>query len=903
MHVIKFSERCIGFREVKRRDLMKYTCDEIDYKLEEIVYGDKREHNRRVFIFKMGIIAVALIFMITVCSFGIGLFSGIFANVPDLSNVSFGPEGYASKAYDTEGNLIATLVQEGSNREEVTYEELPEDLINAFVAIEDQRFWEHNGIDLRSIMRAVRGVITGNDAGGGSTITQQLIKNNILKGGNEDGIALYERKFQEWYIALMIENQPGVDKPELKKQIITDYLNTINLGNNSLGVKVASRGYFDKEIGELNLSECAVLAAITPSPTRYNPITHPEANDERRRLVLKDMLDQGYIDEERYEEAINDDVYSRIAQVEATRESQPSEPYSYFVDELIEQCLEIFKERLGLTEAEARDLLYSGGLTIETTQDPEIQAIVDEEINDPDNYDTAKYSFTWRYSIQHEDGTQTHYNEHHIEDYCVNVRNQRYDGLFRSEEALQSIIDEYKATVTLPTDTVIAENLETTLQPQVSFVLMDQYTKEVKAICGGRGQKKYSRSLNRATNTMEQPGSVFKVISSFAPAMELNGATLGTTYYDCEYTLGEKTFKNWWRSGEYFGYSNIREGIEFSMNIVAVRCMVETVSPSEGVEFARKLGITTLIEEDKNPATALGGLTYGVTNLELTNAFAAIADGGLYGKPKFFTRILDQDGNVLIDLTGDETERVMKETNAFLLTDAMEQSMIYQTKWASGYTVNTTSTRAHMDSMHAAGKSGTTTNNLEVWFVGYSPYLTAGIWAGCDDNQSLNDTTTGVYNGGTSFHKDIWRKIMTRVHEAKSLEDKEFEVPNGIVEIDICRKSGKLPTSACRSDYRNHGNAVYTEYFDEENVPTEYCDHHTSSGRIEVPEEDRNKTTDDRYAGSSSGGSSSNPVTIPTAPVETPQEVPVETAPAEAQPTFSDPSNFGPGIGLDYNYN
>ena len=144
---------------------------------------------------------------------------------------------------------------------------------------------------------------------------------------------------------------------------------------------------------------------------------------------------------------------------------------------------------------------------------------------------------------------------------------------------------------------------------------------------------------------------------------------------------------------------------------------------------------------------------------------------------------------------------------------------------------------------------------------------------------------------------------MTRVHEAKSLEDKEFEVPNGIVEIDICRKSGKLPTSACRSDYRNHGNAAYTEYFDEENVPTEYCDHHTSSGRIEVPEEDRNKTTDDRYAGSSSGGSSSNPVTIPTAPVETPQEVPVETAPAETQPTFSDPSNFGPGIGLDYNYN
>ena len=880
---------------------MKYTHDEINYRLEEIVYGDKKERNRRVYIFKTSLIAIFLIMMITVCSFGIGIFAGIFANVPDLSNVSFGPSGYASRAYDTEGNLIATLVQEGSNREEITYEELPTNLINAFVAIEDQRFWEHNGIDLRSIMRAVRGVITGNDAGGGSTITQQLIKNNILKGGNESGIALYERKFQEWYIALMIENQPGVDKQELKQQIITDYLNTINLGNNSLGVKVASRGYFDKEVGELNLSECAVLAAITPSPTRYNPITHPEANDERRRLVLSNMLQQGYISEEDYTEAIDDDVYTRIAQLEATRESQPNKPYSYFVDELIEQCIDIFKERLGLTEAEARDLLYSGGLTIETTQDPAIQAIVDEEVNSPDNYDTAKYSFVWRYSIQHEDGTQSHYNEHHIESYCKEVRGQRnYNGLFRSEEALNEVIEAYKATVTSPTDTVVAETLDTTLQPQVSFVIMDQYTKEVKAISGGRGEKKFSRSLNRATNTLEQPGSVFKVIAAFAPALEYNGATLGTTYYDCEYTLGEKTFKNWWRSGEYFGYSNIREGIEFSMNIVAVRCLMETVTPDAGMDFARSIGISSITDEDNNAASALGGLTYGVTNLELTDAFAAIADGGLYGKAKFFTRILDRDGNVLIDLTNEEKTRVLKETNAFLLTDAMEQSTIYQTKWASGYTVNTTSTRAHMDNMHAAGKSGTTTNNLEVWFVGYSPYYTAGIWAGCDDNQSLNDTTTGEYNGGTSFHKDIWRKIMTRVHETKGLEDKEFEVPEGIVQVDICRKSGKLPTSGCRSDYRNHGNAVYTEYFDADNVPTEYCDHHTSWGSIEIPEEDKGKPTDD--GGWSGGSSSGSQTTAPTVDIST---TPTETAPVETTapaPTSYDPSNYGPGIGLDYSY-
>ena len=860
---------------------MKFTKDAVNDRLEEIIYGDIKAENQRIHFMKLLIVFVCLLSALSLGSMGIGMLLGIIDNAPEIDTLTFSPQGYATTTYDTEGNLIATLVQEGSNREEVVYEELPEDLINAFVAIEDQRFWQHNGIDPRSITRAVRGVLTGNSsAGGGSTLTQQLIKNNVFAGGNEKGFQLYERKFQEWYIALSLENQPGIEKEVIKKQILTDYLNTINLGNNTLGVKVAAARYFGKKVQDLDLAECTVLASITKNPSRLNPLTHPEDNQERRLQVLKNMLDQGYITEKQKTEAESTAVYDRIKSNNEIVKADDS-VYSYFTDALIDQCIKVFRDRLGLTEAEAKNLLYSGGLRIMTTQDPKLQTIVDEEVNDPDNYDTAKYSFKWRCSIQHKADGLRHYSEYDIEKYAKDVKGRAgYDGLFRNEEAVTELLDEYKAYIMDEEagDEIIAEKLDLTLQPQVSFVLMDQKTKEVKAISGGRGEKKYSLTLNRASGAYRQPGSAFKVVTSFAPAIEENGATLATTYFDAEYELGNKRFKNWWRDGEYFGYSSIRDGIEFSMNIVAVRCMYETVTPQAGVNFARKLGITSLTEEDNNPATALGGITKGVTNLELTNAFASIADYGMYGNYKLFTKIYDHRGNVLIDLDEDPKTRVMKDTTAFLLTDAMRRSTESHSKWARSFTVNNTSSRSHLDNMVCAGKSGTTTRNNDVWFVGYTPYYTAGVWAGCDDNQSLSDNATGQYNGGTSFHKDIWRKIMTRVHEG--MTDPGFEKPDNIVELEVCRKSGKLPHSGCRSDYRSGSNAVYTEYFDIDNVPTETCDHHTSYGSIIVPSSDAGKYTDDS-------------TWTPPAPDPEPEEtLPEETSTDE----ISDSPAEGPGI-------
>ena len=811
------------------------------------------KYTARIFLtfFKTCFVLCLFGFLI-MASVGAGMFMGIIDNAPDVNVDSIVPIGYATTVYDSAGNLTDTLVTAGSNREEATYDELPQDLIDAFVAIEDSRFWTHNGIDLRSITRAAVGILTGDNKGGGSTITQQLIKNNVFNGGMETSFgAKLERKLQEQYLALQLTKSMD------RKLILTNYLNTINLGNNTLGVKVAARRYFNKEVSDLTLSEATVIAGITQNPAHLNPITGREKNEEKRKIILQYMFEQGYIKKEEQEAALADNVYDLIQDVDMVSK-EASTPYSYFTDELTEQVKETLMDKLGYTDTQAHNLLYSGGLEIHTTQDPSLQAIVDEEVNNPDNYNAARYSVEYRLSVTHADGTTEHFSEEHLKNWHKNILHDSYDGLYNSEEAIQADIDAYKAYQLTDTDTIIGERMTKTLQPQVSFVLMDQATGQVKAISGGRGVKTDSLTLNRATNTKRQPGSAFKIITSFAPALDSCGATLGSVYYDSVYTVGTKTFSNWFSQG-YLGYSSIRDGIVYSMNIVAVRCMMETVTPQLGVEYAKNFGITTLTPTDVNAATALGGITDGVTNLELTAAYASIANGGLYTKPVFFTKIMDHNGKILIN-NEPETHRVLKDSTAFLLTDAMKDSMESNRKFArSGVNVNSTSTRANIPNMSNAGKSGTTTGNNDIWFVGFTPYYTAGIWGGCDRNQKL----TGQ-NGGTSFHKDIWRKIMARVHEG--LADTGFPVPDSIETAEICRKSGKLAIpGVCENDPR--GDATYTEYFARGTVPTEMCDTHvrvtvcastgllpsswcprTTRIRIAIPKGETGSTDDSAYA-------------------------------------------------------
>ena len=413
-------------------------------------------------------------------SFGYGIFKGVIDAAPEIDVASIEPSGYATMVYDSKGNLTETLVKSGANRLEASYEELPQCLIDAFVAIEDSRFWSHKGVDVRSMVRAAVGIITGDSsAGGGSTLTQQLIKNNIFEGGNEDTFGeKLERKIQEQYLAIQLE------KIMDKKIILKNYLNTINLGNNTLGVKAAALRYFDKDVSELTLSEATVIAGITQNPSRFNPLSENgrKRNEEKRRVILQYMYEQGKITKEEQEEALADDVYSRIKNVDiVTKETQT--PYSYFTDELIDQVLKALQDKKGYTETQAYNLLFSGGLEIHTTQDPDIQSVVDTEISNPENYDVVYYSIDYRLSIQHADQTTTNYSDETLKTYFrKDLGESNFDGLFTSKEKADEAIEKYRTAMTKEGDTILGESVHYVLQPQASFVLIDQSNGYVKAL-------------------------------------------------------------------------------------------------------------------------------------------------------------------------------------------------------------------------------------------------------------------------------------------------------------------------------------------------------------------------------------------------------------------------------------
>lgn len=756
----------------------------------------------KVVCYKLLLVAVfALVVGVTFTGFGV--YKGIIDSSPTIEAMDVTPTGYLSTVLDTEGNTTATLVASGANRVYVTIDEIPEDLQHAFVAIEDERFYEHNGIDVKGIIRAgVKGILSGGHfSQGASTITQQLLKNNVFTTWTTDkGFAKVVRKLQEQYLAVELEK-----KVNNKDWILENYLNTVNLGQNSLGVQAAAMRYFNKDVSELTLSECAVIAGITKSPEGLNPISHPEANAERREEVLEKMEKQGYITAEQKEKALADKVYKRIKKVNIKKTEESSQINSYFVDELTNQVLEDLQTILGYTKAEAYKALYNSGLTIQSTQDPNIQAICDEEVNNLANYPTQpQISFNYRLSVQKPDGTLENYDEHTMLAY-YQAANKDYDINFSSEEEAQAAIDAYKAEVMEEGDTIPegGEYVNFTLQPQAALTVMDQSTGEVKAIVGGRGDKVANRTLNRATDSTRQPGSTFKVLAAYAPALDGAGMTLATVEDDAPYEYANGTsLRNY--DNRYRGFTDFRTAITWSINVVTVKCLTD-IGVDNGYSYLEDFGFTTLKDSDRVQSLALGGLTNGVTNLELTAAYATIANQGTYTKPRFYTKILDHNGKVLIDNTP-QTKSVLKETTAWLLTDAMKD-------------VITTGTGkiCNFEGMTLAGKSGTTTKNRDALFAGYSPYYTCVVWGGYDDNTPQTS--------GTTYPKLIWKAVMQRLHEG--LENKDFEKPDGIVECKVCKKSGKLAKAGlCDCDPR--GSQVTTEYFASGTEPTEYCDTHVA---------------------------------------------------------------------------
>lgn len=756
------------------------------------------------------ILAMILIIGIIGASGAIGVFKGVIATAPDISDIDVSPSNFSTFVYDNEGNQISKLVAADSNRIMVSSEQIPQNLKDAFVAIEDARFYSHNGIDIKGLMRAGFTAIKSgfSDMQGASTITQQLIKNSVFPNFiHEDKLDKIKRKIQEQYLAIELE------KIMDKDTILINYLNTINLGQNTLGVQSASLRYFNKDVSELTLSECAVIAAITQNPTKYNPLTNPEKNASRRQDVLNYMKEQGMISQEEYDVAIADDVYSRIQN--ANIEIGGTNVNSYFVDALTDQLYQDLLDE-GYTESQAYKLIYSGGLSIYSTMDSSIQAIVDDVFTDESNFpEKVKWQLSYALTIKKANGDlENHSTEMYRAYFRKKKKDSNFNMLYSSQDDAYDAIQEYIAAVLEEGDEVFAESISLVAQPQVSITIQDQYTGYVVALYGGRGEKTASKTLNRATDTFRQPGSTFKILAAYAPAIDCYGKTLASVYNDAPFwytqTQEPKQVQNVTKT--YRGLTSFREAIIRSTNVIAVKTLTE-ISPQLGFDYLEQFGFSTLVEyrdingvgfSDIQQAVALGGLTDGVKNIELNAAYACIANRGVYIEPTLYTKVLDHNGNIIIDKTNPDSHSVLREETAFLLTDAMTD--VVEQSYGTG-------TRCKLDNMVVAGKTGTTSDSKDVWFAGFTPYYTATTWAGYDNNTKMNTTETPLA-------RTLWKKVMSQVHEG--LENMPFYMPEDIVTVTVCSQSGKLPVAGlCDA-------TLTTEYFETGTEPTESCDVHYS---------------------------------------------------------------------------
>lgn len=801
---------------------------------------------RRIPWRKIGIIsavssaALLLLFLI--------LIGRLISSAPDIHSISVSPTESATYICDEQGNPLRRLSLAASNRDIVSLDQISPYLQNAVVAIEDCRFYEHHGIDPKGILRACwSGLTHGSFSEGASTITQQLIKNSVFTQWTQENSFSdrFRRKVQEQYLALQLEKILG------KEEILEDYLNTVNFGSGCYGAQSAAKRYFAKNASDLTLSESAVLAAALQNPTGYDPALHPQANRKRQLTVLSYMEEQGYISSAERKAAVSDRVYDRV--LTASPDSSSSSVYSYYEDALIQQVQDVLMTEKGYSAEQAYRAVFSGGLRIYSAEDEALQQICEEECSNPANF-PAETSYGMDYSLNLSDrsGIVTHYNSAQLRTFIRQQYDASFDLLASSADQAQqyadafreSMIQNLRTQLTGSSDfslengtdpvTVLDETLTLSPQPQISLVLMDPFTGCVRAIVGGRGEKSASLTLNRASDSLRQPGSTFKILTAYAPALDACNQSLASLYENAPYTYQDGTPVSNWDESDYSGDVSIREAIVRSINVAAVRCITE-ITPQLGFSYAQRFGISTLHDasdasSDVIQPLALGGITEGVSNLELCGAYAVLANGGIYRTPRFFTRIEDRNGNLLFDFSAAEdtrdvssetaalrdNTRVLKDSTAFLLTDALcgvvsdPDGTAYQSISAAGQPVS--------------GKTGTTSDYRDIWFTGSTPYYTCSVWGGYDNHQSLPNTSAAH-----SYQKTVWSAVMNRVHA--QLPVASFSRPDSVIQVVLCKNSHLRPIENGCSD-------TYLEYFAEGTQPLQYCTLH------EAPQTETNSLDD-----------------------------------------------------------
>ncbi len=688
-----------------------------------------------------------------------------YADSLDLNNISL-PQTSTLYCRDSQTGVYKEMQQlySAQNRIWVSYDEIPEDLVNAAIAIEDRRYSEHNGVDWLRTLSAVQNFVGGDSSFGASTITQQLIK--YLS--REDDFTI-NRKVQEIFRALAVENL------YTKNEIMEWYLNTIYLGEGCYGIQSAAKVYFAKDVSELTTAECACLIAITNNPSMYDPYIAPQSNRKRQLIILGEMYTQGYIEtEEDYKAAkeqemvfrnglydnetylcgecgfegersdyVKDDSHFYCPNCNVENLAVDSNTgYSYFVDTVYRDVVDALCREYDLSEVAAQQMLLSSGWKIYTTMDPAVQAQVDEIYENLDNVPNTV-------SIQ---------------------------------------------------------------QLQSAIVVVDNETGDIVAMSGGVGEKEGSLTFNRAESSLPT-GSAIKPLSVYAPALEAGLITPATVYEDSSIYEDSDWPQNSSRS--YMGLTNVLYGVKQSLNTISVK-VLQDLTVDESYNFlTQKLGFTTLVEHVESSGKSftdkayaplgLGELTYGMTVREMTQAYATFPNNGTFREARTFTMVIDAEGNIILDNTQERHTAVSEDTSFYvnyMLRKVVEEG---------------TGTPAYMSNMTVAGKTGTSHNNQTRWFAGYTPYYTAVVWCGYDAPEQV--VLSDSYTNPAIV---MWNKVMRPLHEG--LERRSFSQPNEVGYYTLCVDCGKLAEEVCKNEMRGDRTAVFPLYW--QDAPKDKCDCH-----------------------------------------------------------------------------
>ena len=699
------------------------------------------------------------IFAFVVVGFiGMGLLLGVVKayveTTPSLDTAQLTISDYTSYLYDMNGNLI-TSIADVEYRDWADIEEIPDMLKNAFIAVEDVRFYKHSGVDFKRLFSAALEILGNSNSSGGSTITQQLIKNKIL-GAQRN----YKRKIQEAYMALELETIISKD------DILEAYLNDVPLGESNYGVKTAAKDYFGKELSELTVRECAMLAGLPQAPYRYDPRKNMYqrdkmvVTDERTNQVLSRMYQAGYITREQYQSAMKETV--SILEVSAQKQMYQM---AYFVEYAISDVVTNLLEKRGLSNTSANrsaveNELRTSGYHIYTTVDPNVQNTVQSTLTQ------------W----------------------------QNYPSLADTSKSLM---------VEAKDDGTVIE----TVEPQAAAVVIDFHTGELRAVVGGRDEPTVRKGINRASQSYTEVGSSIKPLSVYGPALDLGYSPASITYNMDGPITGWNTETGYPSGGldSRYGPVTFRRALMSSLNVPASRILMDDVTPAIAAQYLYELGASENKINVDGAGLALG--TSGLTPIQMSAAYATIANGGVYNEPLSFTKVLDANGNVILD--ADEvrdTHRVFQESTAWMLVDMMTDAV------KSG-----TGTKAKITDMTVAGKTGTNSDYASVYFAGITPYYVSTIWVGHD--YPVNKLKKGSSGGDEAA--PLWQAYMSKIHEG--LEDKAIidadPTSLGLVKRTICPVSGLLATDACKDD---PDHKPVTDWFLADKAPTEYCDMHVT---------------------------------------------------------------------------